>query len=65
MYEPQKGTITIDGKNIKKLDKDTIRGNITIISQNPYIFNMTIRENLNLVKENLTEDEMFEACKLA
>jgi len=65
MYESQKGTITIDGKNIKKLDKDTIRGNITIISQNPYIFNMTIRENLNLVKENLTEDEMFEACKLA
>ena len=65
MYEPQKGTITIDGKNIKKLDKDTIRGNITIISQNPYIFNMTIRENLNLVKENLTEDEMIEACKLA
>ncbi len=65
MYEPQKGTITIDGKNIKKLDKDTIRGNITIISQNPYIFNMTIRENLNLVKENLTENEMIEACKLA
>ena len=65
MYEPQKGTITIDGKNIKKLDKDTIRGNITIISQNPYIFNMTIRENLKLVKENLTEDEMIEACKLA
>ena len=65
MYEPQKGTITIDGKNIKNLDKDTIRGNITIISQNPYIFNMTIRENLTLVKENLTEDEMFEACKLA
>ncbi len=65
MYEPQKGTITIDGKNIKNLDKDTIRGNITIISQNPYIFNMTIRENLNLVKENLTENEMIEACKLA
>jgi len=65
MYEPQKGTITIDGKNIKKLDKDTIRGNITIISQNPYIFNMTIRENLNLVKEDLTENEMIESCKIA
>ncbi len=65
MYEPQKGTITIDGKNIKNLDKDTIRGNITIISQNPYIFNMTIRENLNLVKEDLTENEMIESCKIA
>lgn len=65
MYEPQKGTITIDGINIKKLDKNTIRGNITIISQNPYIFNMTIRENLTLVKENLTKEDMVEACKLA
>lgn len=65
MYEPGKGTITIDGKNIKKLDKDTIRGNITIISQDPYIFNMTIRENLELVKENLTEEDMILACKQA
>lgn len=65
MYEPVKGTITIDGKNIQKLDKDTIRGNITIISQDPYIFNMTIRENLKLVKENLTEEDMILACKQA
>ena len=65
MYEPNKGTITIDGINIKKLDKDSIRGNITIISQNPYIFNLSIRDNLRLVKEDLTEKEMKEACKLA
>jgi len=65
MYEPNKGTITIDGINIKKLDKDSIRGNITIISQNPYIFNLSIRDNLRLVKEDLTEKEMIEACKLA
>lgn len=65
MYEPDKGIITIDGVNIKKLDKDTIRGNITIISQNPYIFNMTIRDNLRLVKEDLTEEDMISACKMA
>ncbi len=65
MYEPNKGTITIDGVNIKKLDKDTIRGNITIISQNPYIFNMSIRDNLRLVKEDLTEEDMINACKMA
>ena len=65
MYEPNTGTIRVDGVNIKKLDKDTIRGNITIISQNPYIFNMTIRDNLRLVKEDLTESEMINACKLA
>lgn len=65
MYEVDKGTIEIDGVDIKKLDKDTIRGNITIISQSPYIFNLSIRDNLRLVKEDLTEEEMINACKLA
>ncbi|CCY78941.1 putative lipid A export ATP-binding/permease protein MsbA [Mycoplasma sp. CAG:877] len=65
MYDIDSGKITIDGIDIKELDKDSIRGNITIISQNPYIFNMSIRDNLRLVKENLTEEEMIEACRTA
>jgi len=65
MYDNYSGTITIDGVNIKELDKDSIRGNITIVSQNPYIFNMSIRDNLKLVKEDLTDKEMREACKMA
>ena len=65
MYNIESGTITIDGIDITDLDKDSIRGNITIISQNPYIFNMSIRDNLRLVKENLTDEEMKKACKTA
>ena len=65
MYNIDSGKITIDGIDIRELDKDSIRGNITIISQNPYIFNLSIRDNLRLVKENLTEEEMIEACKTA
>ena len=65
MYEIESGKILIDGYDINTLDKDTIRGNITIISQQPYIFNMSVRENLRLVKKDLTEEEMVEACKLA
>lgn len=65
MYNIESGTITIDGIDINDLDKDSIRGNITIISQNPYIFNMSIRDNLRLVKENLTDEEMKKACKTA
>ena len=65
MYEADSGKITIDNNDIKNLDKDTIRGNITIISQNPYIFNMTIKENLKLVKSDLTDEEMIKACKMA
>lgn len=65
MYDVNDGSITIDGVNIKELDKSSIRDNITIINQNPYIFNLSIRDNLKLVKKDLTDEEMYEACKLA
>lgn len=65
MYDIENGEIKIDGINIKELDKSSIRDNITIISQNPYIFNVSIRDNLRLVKENITDEEMKEACRLA
>ena len=65
MYDVDKGEILIDGININQLDKDTIRGNITIISQDPYIFNLSIRDNLKLVKKDLTNREMKQACKMA
>lgn len=65
MYDVDSGKITIDGVDIRKLDKESIRSNITIISQNPYIFNMSIRDNFRLMKDDLTEEEMIDACKLA
>ena len=65
LYEINSGEILIENANINELDEESIRGNITIISQNPYIFNLSIRDNLKLVKEDLTEYEMIEACKIA
>ena len=65
MYDIDRGEILIDGVNIRELDRESIRGNITIISQDPYIFNMSIRDNFKLVKSDLTEEDMIEACKLA
>ena len=65
LYTINKGDILIDNVSIKELDEDTIRGNISIITQNPYIFNMTIRQNLEIIKDKLTEEDMIEACKTA
>lgn len=65
LYSITNGKITIDGIDINELDEYSIRNNITIISQNPYIFNMSIKDNLKLVKANLTDEEIKEACKLA
>lgn len=65
MYSIKSGEILIENENINELDEQSIRGNITIISQNPYVFNLSIRDNLKLVKEELTEEEMREACRIA
>ena len=65
LYSINSGNLLIDGKDINNLDEESIRGNITIISQNPYIFNMSIKDNLKLVKNNLTDKEIKEACKIS
>lgn len=65
LYDINSGNILLDGKDISTLDESSIRNNITIISQNPYIFNMSIRDNFKLVKKNVSNKEIAEACKLA
>ena len=65
LYNIVSGKILLDGNDIYELDKDSLRGNISIITQNPYIFNLSIRDNFKLIKSNLTEKEMIDACKKA
>ncbi len=65
LYNIDEGEILIDGININDLTKDSIRNNMSIITQNPYIFNFSIKENLKLVKENMTDEEMIDVCKTA
>lgn len=65
LYNVDKGDITIDGTSIYELDESTMRSNISVITQNPYIFNMTIKENLRLVNPNISDEEIIQKCKLA
>ncbi len=65
LYSHQKGDIFLDGIPIEKLDCSSLRDNMSIITQNPYIFNFTIKENLQLAKKNATLKEIRNACKVA
>jgi len=65
LYEADKGKIYIDGFDIQDLTEDTIRNNISVVSQSPYIFDLTIKENLELVNKNATMEEIISACKQA
>ncbi|MER2235163.1 MAG: ABC transporter ATP-binding protein, partial [Candidatus Limivicinus sp.] len=65
LYDPQRGRILLDGTDIRTLTKDSIRNNMTVVSQAPYIFHLTVRENLRMAKPDMTEEEMHQACALA
>ena len=58
MYEVDAGEILIDGVNINDLDKETLRTSISLVNQFPYIFDMTIKENLLLAKKTATDEEI-------
>ena len=59
------GEVLLDGVNINDLTKKTLRNNICMVSQNTYIFNGTIKENLLLVKNDATDEEIMQACEKA
>lgn len=65
LYNTKDGEILLDNVNIKDLTCSSIRDNMSIITQNPYIFNFSIKDNLLLAKEDATMDEIKEACKTA
>lgn len=65
LHDPDSGTVLLDGNDISTLDRDTVRGNMEMVSQMPYIFNMSIRDNLAVAKNDITEKEMISVCKTA
>lgn len=65
MYEVDEGQVLIDGIDIKDLDKESLRSGISLVNQFPYIFDMTIKENLLLVKNDATDEEIESAIERA
>ena len=62
-FDVTKGSITIDGININDLSEEELRKNISIIRQSPFLFNMSIFDNFKLVRDDITLDEVRDACK--
>ena len=64
-YDVSNNSIFIDDIDINTLDRNTIRNHISIISQNPYLFNFSIKENFMLLGDHITIKDIKKACKLA
>ena len=65
VFDPIKGKITIDDVNIKSLSEDELRKNISIIRQEPFIFNRTILDNFKVINQDITLNEVRKYCKEA
>lgn len=63
LYQPTKGRITLDNVNIYDFSKEVYTRNVGVVNQKPFIFNMSIRKNLDFVDTNIKNQ--IEACKRA
>lgn len=63
LYKPTRGKIFIDDKNIKDYNKEVYITNVSIVNQKPFVFDLSIRENLNMVDPD--PEHQIAACKKA
>ena len=65
VYDPQSGTIRIDGRDIRDVKLASLRRNIGVIFQEPLLFNRSIAENLRVGSPDATDDDIRKACERA
>jgi ATP-binding cassette subfamily B protein len=64
-YDPTKGSITLDGCDIRQIIKKTLRAQIAIVLQDTLLFSTTVRENIAYGRPDATEEEIIEAARRA
>ena len=65
LWDVSGGAVRFDGNDVRDLDLYFLRGRIGVVTQETYLFNGTIRDNLRYAREDATEADMIEACKKA
>ena len=65
LYDVDKGAVKIGPYNVKTIDLEFLRNNIGVVTQESYLFNGTIKENLLYAKANATDEEIENACRIA
>ena len=62
-YDPQSGSISMNGINATEISRASLRGNIGMVLQDTWLFEGTVRENLVYCTQNVSEEKMKQACK--
>lgn len=64
-YDPDEGSVLLDGRDIRSLTQESLRGNIGVVNQDTFLFHDTIRENIRYGRLDATEEEIIAAAKKA
>lgn len=64
-YDPQAGEILIDGLNIKNITQSSLRKQISIVSQDVFLFNGTVKDNILYGRQDATEEDLVRAAEMA
>jgi ATP-binding cassette subfamily C protein CydCD len=64
-WDPDTGDIDLDDHDLRDFELDGLRSQVALVSQDTYLFNTTIRENLRMAKQDATEAEIEEAARMA
>ena len=62
-FRPQKGDVTVGGKQLEKLSRENWYSHLSAVSYNTYIFNESVRDNFQMAKENVSDEEIFAALE--
>jgi len=65
LYEPQEGRILLDGYDLRQIKQESLRRHCAIVTQEPFLFNDTVRHNIRFGRLDATDEEIVEAAKLA
>ena len=65
LYDVNSGSVRVAGMDVRMIELSYLRRNVGVVTQEAYLFNGTIRENLLCAAENITEEQMIEACRAA
>lgn len=62
-FRPQRGEVTVGGRQLEKLSRENWYSHLSAVSYNTYIFNESVRDNFKLAKESVTDDEIYSALE--
>ena len=65
LFDPDSGTVSIDGVDLRALDVDSLRGNVSVALQENVLFGMSVRDNIRYVVPDASDERVLEAARVA